>query len=297
MATAPPEVSSSAASLDELREVAIVREPDRYLAATLAPAGLRYDLIALAGFAAEIARVPDLVREPLAGEIRLQWWRDALICGGRDAAAGHPVAMAMRGAIARFALPTEVVERVIDAQADVLHGDRPIDENALRARLAASEGGLFRLTTRICAAGAPDGDRDDRDDDARTADLAGLAYGLSRGLVRARSDNAARVLIPQSLVPDMDPTSDSESGAPVDARVTAALHALSSVARAAHADVAARMRQMSRRRRLVFLPLAMVKPYLRALQREMDQPVALPGDALPIGRLLQIGWAHASGRV
>jgi phytoene synthase len=294
MATAPPEVSSSAASLDELREVAIVREPDRYLAATLAPAGLRYDLIALAGFAAEIARVPDLVREPLAGEIRLQWWRDALIGGSSEVAAGHPIATAMRGTIARFALPTEVVERVIDAQADVLHGDRPADENALRARLAASEGGLFRLATRICAA---DSRKDDAGHDARTADLAGLAYGLSRGLVRARSDNAARVLIPQSLVPDMDPTSDSESGAPVDARVTAALHALSVMAGAAHADVAARMRQMSRRRRLVFLPLAMVKPYLRALQREMDQPVALPGDALPIGRLLRIGWAHASGRV
>lgn len=296
MATAPPEVSTRAASLAELREVAIVREPDRYLAATLAPAALRYDLIALAAFAAEISRVPDLVREPLAGEIRLQWWRDALISGDRDAAAGHPVAMAMRDAIARFALPGRIVEGVIDAQADVLHGERPIDEKGMSARLAASEGGLFRLAARICA---PDAAEYDRSDEAQTADLAGLAYGLSRALAHthARADGAAQLLIARSLVPDLDVASDSKNDATADARVTVALDALSGVARAAHADVAARMRQMSRRQRLAFLPLAMVRPNLRALQRERDQPAALHGDALAIGRLLRIGWAHASGRV
>lgn len=291
MATAPPEASVSVASLDELREAAIAREPDRYLAATLAPAELRYDLIALAAFAAEISRVPDLVREPLAGEIRLQWWRDALIGGSGDAAAGHPVAVAMRAAIARFALPTEIVERVIDAQADALHGERPIDERAMRNRLAASEGGVFRLAARICAGDVADYDSSNREDDARTADLAGLAYGLSRGLLRARTYDAARLLIPHSLL------SDSERDAVVDARVDAAVDALSSMARSAHADVAARMRQMSRRRRLAFLPLAMVRPNLRALQRELGNSAAVPGDALPIGRLLRIGWAHVSGRV
>lgn len=291
MATAPPEASVSVASLDELREAAIAREPDRYLAATLAPAELRYDLIALAAFAAEISRVPDLVREPLAGEIRLQWWRDALIGGSGDAAAGHPVAVAMRAAIARFALPTEIVERVIDAQADALHGERPIDERAMCKRLAASEGGVFRLAARICAGDVADYDSSNREDDARTADLAGLAYGLSRGLLRARTYDAARLLIPHSLLPD------SERDAVVDARVDAAVDTVSSMARSAHADVAVRMRQMSRRRRLAFLPLAMVRPNLRALQRELGDSAAVPGDALPIGRLLRIGWAHVSGRV
>lgn len=291
MATAPPAASVSVASLDDLREAAIAREPDRYLAATLAPAELRYDLIALAAFAAEISRVPDLVREPLAGEIRLQWWRDALIGGSGDAAAGHPVAVAMRAAIARFALPTEIVERVIDAQADALHGERPIDERAMRKRLANSEGGVFRLAARICAGDVADYDSSNREDDARTADLAGLAYGLSRELLRARTYDAARLLIPHSLL------SDSERDAVVDARVDAAVDAVSSMARSAHADVAVRMRQMSRRRRLAFLPLAMVRPNLRALQRELGDSAAVPGDALPIGRLLRIGWAHVSGRV
>ncbi|MEO8652095.1 MAG: squalene/phytoene synthase family protein [Hyphomicrobiaceae bacterium] len=284
MAAAPPEASKNVASLAELREVAIVREPDRYLAATLAPAGRRYDLVVLAAFAAEITRVPGQVREPLAGEIRLQWWRDALIGGSADAAAGHPVAMAMRATIARFELPGLAVEGVIDAQADILHGERPVDEVALRARMSAGEGGLFRLAARICAAAADD----DTNNDAPTADLAGLAYGLSRALSRAPTDDTARLLIPHSLASD----ADLAAGDDASARAT-----LGRLALAAHADVAARMRQMSRRQRLAFLPLVMVRPNLRALQRETAKKGPRPGDALPIARLLRIAWAHMSGRV
>ena len=38
------------------------------------------DLLALAAFHGEIARIPQTVREPAVGDIRLQWWRDALGC-------------------------------------------------------------------------------------------------------------------------------------------------------------------------------------------------------------------------
>jgi 15-cis-phytoene synthase len=290
MAAAPPDAPARAASLADLRDVAIAREPDRYFAATLAPAGLRYDLVVLAAFASEIARVPERVREPLAGEIRLQWWRDALTgSGGDEAAAGHPVAMAMRAAMARFALPGEIVEGVIDAQADALHGERPADERALLARLAAGEGGLFRLAARICAGTAVD-------DDPRTAGRAGLAYGLARALAHGRAD-AAWLLIPRSLLADSDLAPGSDSDASQGARVNVALGTLARMARAAHADVAADVRQMPRRRRLAFLPVAMVRPNLRALEKRMNQPESRPSEALPLGRLMRIGWAHASGRV
>src|SRR5262245_20169358 len=80
-------------------------EPDRYLAALLAPAQRREALLAVAAFAAEVARVPFLaVREPAMGEVRLQWWRDALEQPG-DARTGHAVADAVRAAVARYNLP------------------------------------------------------------------------------------------------------------------------------------------------------------------------------------------------
>ena len=61
-------------SLSALRD----SDRDRYLACLLSPADKRGPLSALYAFHAEIARIRDLVREPLPGEIRLQWWRDVL---------------------------------------------------------------------------------------------------------------------------------------------------------------------------------------------------------------------------
>ena len=59
---------------------ALVREADRdrYLATLFAPAEHRDALYALYAFNAEIARVRDMAREPMPGEIRLQWWVDVL---------------------------------------------------------------------------------------------------------------------------------------------------------------------------------------------------------------------------
>jgi phytoene synthase len=59
---------------------ALVREADRdrYLAALFAPADRRGALFSLYAFDIEISRIRDLAREPMPGEIRLQWWREVL---------------------------------------------------------------------------------------------------------------------------------------------------------------------------------------------------------------------------
>ncbi len=76
---------------------ALVREADRdrYLATLFAPAAQRDALYALYAFNVEIARVRDLAREPMPGEIRLQWWREALSGEREGEAAAHPVAAAL----------------------------------------------------------------------------------------------------------------------------------------------------------------------------------------------------------
>ncbi|WP_270374905.1 phytoene/squalene synthase family protein [Marinicauda sp. Alg238-R41] len=53
-------------------------DPDRRLAALFAPAEPRGRLYALYAFYHEIARIPDAVSEPMIGEMRLQWSRDAV---------------------------------------------------------------------------------------------------------------------------------------------------------------------------------------------------------------------------
>ena len=59
--------------------IARENERDLWLAALFAPERLRPHLHALAAFAHEIGGVAARVREPLAGEMRLAWWREAQI--------------------------------------------------------------------------------------------------------------------------------------------------------------------------------------------------------------------------
>src|SRR5215813_4531200 len=104
---------------------ALVRaaDKDRYLASLFAPAAARQHLHALYAFASEIARVRDAAREPLPGEIRLQWWRDALQGEGRGQVSANPLAAALLDTIARSALPMDRLMALIDAHAFDLYDD------------------------------------------------------------------------------------------------------------------------------------------------------------------------------
>ena len=49
---------------------------DRFQTALFAPAARREALFALYAFNYEIARVREVVTEPMLGRIRLEWWRE-----------------------------------------------------------------------------------------------------------------------------------------------------------------------------------------------------------------------------
>ena len=143
---------------DDPRNAAVVRaaaraaDPDRYLAALLAPARARGDLIALAAFLGEVARIPDAVHEPMMGEIRLQWWRDALETLRAGGKTGNPVADALGPVIARHALPEELLVSVIEGRRrDLEPGRHDLAERMpeLAAYIAETDGAAFRLSARV----------------------------------------------------------------------------------------------------------------------------------------------------
>ena len=122
----------------------LVREHDRdrYLATLFAPAGKRDGLNALYAFALEIGRVRDVAREPMPGEIRLQWWREVLE-GKRDGeAAAHPVAAALAATVARHALDAARLIAFVDASTFDLY-DEPFKTLDDLDNYAALTGGLL----------------------------------------------------------------------------------------------------------------------------------------------------------
>jgi 15-cis-phytoene synthase len=172
---------------------------DRYLAGLFAPAKPRRHLYALYAFAAEIGRVGEIAREPLAGEIRLQWWRDTL--GGQASeGAGNPVAAALLDTIAQFALPCDPLFRLIDAQAFDLYDDAMANLAALDAYAEATAGTVFRLGAEILASevGHRDVPHSPVGDAARHA---GIAYGIAHQIAAFRRDAARRkVFVPADIL-------------------------------------------------------------------------------------------------
>ena len=53
-------------------------DPDRFLVTLFAPAEARPALLALAALDLELHRIERVTTQPMAGLIRLQWWRESL---------------------------------------------------------------------------------------------------------------------------------------------------------------------------------------------------------------------------
>ncbi|KAF0119320.1 MAG: phytoene synthase [Rhodospirillaceae bacterium] len=117
---------------------------DRFVTALFAPPDRREDLFALYAFAVTLARVGETSTEPLAGHIRLQWWRETLAGDGPDAR-GNPLAEAVRHAVRRHGLARADLLALIDATAAVLDPLPIADTTALLAHAAAVAWPMTRL--------------------------------------------------------------------------------------------------------------------------------------------------------
>jgi phytoene synthase len=102
-----------------------VADKDRFLATLFAPKPHRPALLALYAFNVEVARVREQVREPVAGQVRLQWWSDMLAGAGHGDVTAHPVAAALLATIERYRLPVRSLTDLVEARHfDV--GDAPM---------------------------------------------------------------------------------------------------------------------------------------------------------------------------
>jgi phytoene synthase len=139
---------------DDFRHcAALVREADRdrYLAALFAPVDRRDALFALYAFNIEIARVRDLAREPMPGEIRLQWWREVLLGERTGESAAHPVASSLLETLSRHDLASERLAELIEAHGFDIY-DEPMSSLAqLQTYAASTAGTIFDYATRILA--------------------------------------------------------------------------------------------------------------------------------------------------
>ena len=128
---------------------------DRYFATLVLPPKERAAVTALYAFNADIASVRERAREPAAGEIRLQWWADALTGSGHGNVRQNPLADALLSVVAEYGLPTPPLTRMISARRFDLYQDPMPDLPTFEGYAGETVSALYQLGAMILNSGKP----------------------------------------------------------------------------------------------------------------------------------------------
>jgi phytoene synthase len=275
---------------------ALVRrvDEDRWLASRFADPAGRNRLIALAAFYYEVARAPEAVSEPMIGEIRLQWWRDAITAIYADGALpAHPVVEAAAAAIVEAQLPREPFDAMIDARSKDLEAAPFTAWADLEAYVDATAGGLARLSAIAAAPGH-------LFDESQNAALrsAGRAWGFT-GLVRAMPfwRDRGRTFFPQKLMEHVGITEGEAINGKLGHTHWAAACAVLDRGEGAFKDARHSLRQLPASAFPAVSYVALAPLYLKALRRDGLTPGP---EAKPLGILtkrLKLVAATATGGI
>ena len=246
---------------------ALVRDgdPDRYWSSLFAPRDKRPYLFSLYAFSFEIARVRDSVREPMLGEIRLQWWRDALQGEARGDVRANPVAAALDDTIVAFRLPRQALVDLVDARVRDLYDDPMPTLNDLEGYCGETSSSLIRLASIVLA--------EDDPGSADPAGHAGVAYALT-GLLRAFPWHARRgqVYLPQDILARHGVVREDVVSGRGGLGLGSALADLRAVARRHLQQVRILRSSIPPAAAPAYRPLSLVEPYLRAMERRDYDP-------------------------
>lgn len=264
---------------------------DRYLATLFAPSKGRDALMALYAFNIDVSHIPETVSEPMLGEMRLQWWRDAIETLESGGITGNPVADALGRAIQEYGLPRALITSIIDARTFDLSGEAMPDMTALKAYLQKTSGNIFALAARILT-------HRNTPEQNELAAQAGFAWGLVRLLAQLPAHlSNGRLYLPLSYFRDHGADTQSLFSGKADAKTLAVLVALRAEAQEAFAPVRKAVAVSPREGHGAFLILALVPSYLKALESHAETPldqVALIG---PMQRIFCLGSAAFRGKI
>jgi len=155
-------------------DVARRNDPDRFFCALMLPSAARDAALTLIAFNHEITRavtnpLSASMAGPMAGLIRLQWWREIV----EGAPHRHELADPLRDAVERDLLPRDTLLSLLDAREAELEG--VADWAQWRRMMRGGAGAISRALAHVLGARA--------EGDFLAAESAGACYGVG-GMVR-----------------------------------------------------------------------------------------------------------------
>jgi phytoene synthase len=264
-------------------------EFERYIAATLVPdPKRRAALIAVAAFAGELRRIPEVVKEPMMGEVRLQWWRDVIESFGSSGSTGHPVADALAGAVQAYRLPILQLVAMTEVRAFDLYNDPMPDEASFLGYLAKTEAIPFSLAMQIM--------RDGHEADASLAHFAGGAFGLARMLASLPHWLArGRIPLPVSQLREHAVSEELLLLGVANEKEFALVGQIARDCKVTFDAFVSRFSSLHSNERLAFLPLAVVPTVLARVTAPGRDPLRSPVELAPLSRVLRIARARWLG--
>ncbi len=266
-----------AAALRSNEEIclATLRETDRdrYLACLLAPEDKRRSLAALYAFHAELARIRDLVHEPLPGEVRLQYWRDLLEGQSHGSTEANPLASELLVAIEAHRLPRATLVAMIEARIFDLYDDPIESRNALEGYAGETASALIQLAALVLSPS----------DAARSSDAAGHA-GVAQAiagclLLMPLHRHRGQLFLPLEILSAVGLDRETFLAGKDTARMTAAIDAFAGLGQE-HLQKARAAGPVSAGVMPAFLPVALAEPILRKAQKLgvgiLDRPIQPP---------------------
>ena len=240
------------------------QDHDRWLSCLFLPLPARSHIHALYTFSLEIARIRETIREPLNGEIRLQYWRDVLEGASRGDVVGSPVALALLDTIKIFQLPVIALLNLLDARTFDLYDDPMPNATDLEGYCGETCSALFQLSALVLGG-----------DSRKISDVsghAGVAYALS-GLMLALPLHLRRgqCYLPLDMMKQKGLSHDELLNSPDIARVRLVLADLCALAQYHLYKAQVLQNHLSAELQGVFLPLSLVSLRLKAV-KAAEQP-------------------------
>ena len=260
-------------------------DKDRFLATLFAPRSHRRALFALYAFNVEVARVREQVREPIAGQVRLQWWSDMLAGTGHGDVTANPIAAALLATIERYRLPVRVLADLVEARHFDL-ADAPISAiGDLEDYADKTSSALIALAAQILNGGADPGI-------GKLAFEGGIAYAMA-GLLTAFPLHAARgqLYVPMSVMDRHQARREDVFAGKATTQVRAALAEMRLHARRHLNAVKPLIAAAPPTLVPALLPIALVRPRLARMERRKYDPFK-PGD-VPQWRRQWVLWRAA----
>ncbi len=254
-----------------------------WFACMFAPQAQRRHLHALYAFAHEVERISAIVSEPALGEIRLQWWREALQGERAGEANANPVAQALLQTIGDCKLPASALLALLEARRFDLYADPMPTLNDLEGYCGETVSILFRLASIILCAGAEPGGAD-------ACGHAGVALGITEKLASLPQHAArGRCYVPGDVLLRHGALPQAVGAGVVSDPLLAALAEMRSIARDHLNTALALLPDMDIRARPAFVQLSQVAPLLRRMETRNYDPFA-DVIALPQWRMQWAMW-------